>query len=151
MTEALDVARTAARTGAHKVTVISLESAEEMPASPFEIEEARHEDIEFVHRRGPARIVTEGGKVTGLETIGVLSVFDENGRFAPQFDDADRRIHDADTVILAIGQAIDLEALGGDGPEISPRRTIQVDQETGATSLRRTCGPAAMPPTARGR
>ncbi len=134
MTEALDVARTAARTGAHKVTVISLESAEEMPASPFEIEEARHEDIEFIHRRGPARIVTEGGKVTGLETIGVLSVFDESGRFAPQFNDADRRIHDADTVILAIGQAIDLEAVGGD-IEISPRRTIQVDQETGATSL----------------
>jgi formate dehydrogenase (NADP+) beta subunit len=40
-----------------------------------------------------------------------------------------------DTVILAIGQAIDLEALGEAGPEISPRRTIQVDTETGATSV----------------
>ncbi len=134
MTEALDVARTAARTGAQQVTVISLESDEEMPASPFEIEEARHEDIEFIHRRGPARILAEDGKVTGLETIGVLSVFDENGRFSPQFNDADRQVHDADTVILAIGQAIDLDAIGGD-VEISPRRTIQVDPETGASSL----------------
>ncbi len=51
------------------------------------------------------------------------------------FDEADRQTLGADTVILAIGQAIDLEALGEHGPEISPRRTIQVDSETGATSL----------------
>ncbi len=135
MTEAIDVARSASRSGAQQVTVVALESEEEMPASPFELEEAQHEDIEFVHRRGPARILHEGGRVTGLETIGVLSVFDETGRFAPEFNDADRRVHEADTVILAIGQAIDLDALGGDGPDISPRRTIQVDQETGATSI----------------
>ncbi len=135
MTEAIDVARSAARSGAQKITVISLESEEEMPASPFELEEARHEDITFVHRRGPARVLADNGRVTGLETIGVLSVFDENGRFSPEFDDTDRVVHEADTVILAIGQAIDLDALGADGPEISPRRTIQVDAETGATSL----------------
>ncbi len=135
MTEAIDVARSASRSGAQHVTVVALESEDEMPASPFELEEAQHENIEFMHRRGPARILHEGGRVTGLETIGVLSVFDEAGRFAPEFNDADRRVHEADTVILAIGQAIDLDALGGDGPEISPRRTIQVDHETGATSL----------------
>lgn len=135
MTEALDVARTAARSGAQNVTVVSLESAEEMPASPFELEEAQHEAIRFVHRRGPARVLHENGKVTGLETIEVLSVFNDEGRFAPEFNDADRRVHEADTVILAIGQAIDLDALGDDGPAISPRRTIQVDPDTGATSL----------------
>jgi formate dehydrogenase beta subunit len=135
MTEALDVARTATRSGAHRVTVVSLESADEMPASPFELDEARHEEIAFIHRRGPARVIVEDGRVAGLETIGVLSVFDENGRFAPRFDETDRVIHDADTVILAIGQAIDLEALGESGPEISPRRTIRVDPDTGATSL----------------
>lgn len=135
MTEAIDVARSAARSGAQRITVVALESEEEMPASPFELEEARHENIEFVHRRGPARILTADGKVTGLETIGVLSVFDESGRFAPEFNDADRVVHDADTVILAIGQAIDVDALGDDAPEVSPRRTIQVDADTGATSL----------------
>ena len=50
----LDVARTAVRGGATQVTVISLESEEEMPASPFELEEARAEAISFIHRRGPA-------------------------------------------------------------------------------------------------
>lgn len=135
MTEALDAARSAARAGARHVTVVSLESAEEMPAHEFEVGEAKREGIEFVHRRGPARVLVEDGKVTGLETIKVLSVFNDEGRFAPTFDQEDRAVFDADTVILAIGQAIDLEALGSDGPEISPRRTIQADPTTGATSV----------------
>ena len=135
MTEAMDVARTAARTGAHHITVMTLESREEMPASEFEVEEAMHEGIEFFNRRGPARIVTENGKVAGLETIKVLSVFDEAGRFSPKFDQEDRTIIEADTVILAIGQAIDVDALGESGPEISPRRTIQVGADSLATSL----------------
>jgi NADPH-dependent glutamate synthase beta subunit-like oxidoreductase len=135
MTEAMDAARTAVRTGAHHITVTTLESREEMPASEFEIDEAVHEGIEFVNRRGPARIVTENGKVTGLETIKVLSVFDEDGRFNPTFDQEDRAIIEADTVILAIGQAIDVDALGEDGPEISPRRTIQVGADSLATSV----------------
>lgn len=135
VTEALDVARTAAREGATEVTVISLESAEELPASPFEFEEAAAEDITFIHRRGPNRILVEDGKVTGLETIGVLSVFDEDGRFAPKFDPHDILNLEADTVILAIGQAIDITALGDTGPDVSPRRTIDIDQETLRTSL----------------
>ena len=135
MTEALDVARTAARAGARQVTVVSLESAEEMPAHRFEVEEAKKEGIEFVNRRGPARILVDQGRVVGLETIGVLSVFDESGRFSPRFDEKDRQSFAGDTVILAIGQAIDLDALGDEGPAISPRRTIQADPESGATSI----------------
>ena len=135
MTEALDAARTARRAGASEITVISLESREEMPAHDFEVEEAEHEGIRFVPRRGPARIVVDDGRVVGLETTKVLSVFDEKGRFSPTFDAEDRQTFDADTVILAIGQAIDLDALGPEGPETSPRRTIAIDDETGATSL----------------
>ncbi len=135
MTEALDVARTAARTGARKITVITLESREEMPASEFEIEEALHEGIEFINRRGPARILAADGKVTGLETIRVLSVFDEEGRFSPTFDRDDRDVIEADTVILAIGQAVDVDALGVEGPEVTARRTIQVERDSLATSL----------------
>jgi NADPH-dependent glutamate synthase beta subunit-like oxidoreductase/ferredoxin len=136
MTEALDVARTAARAGAHQVTVISLESAEEMPAHRFEVEEAKKEGVVFVHRRGPARILVDQGRVVGLDTIGVLSVFDDSGRFSPRFDDEDRQSFASDTVILAIGQGVDLAALGEDGPAISPRRTIQADPESGTTSLK---------------
>ena len=134
MVEALDVARTAGRAGAAHVTVISLESEEEMPASPFELEEAGAEQIEFIHRRGPSRILTENGKAVGLETVKVASVFDENGRFSPTFDRSDVTSYEADTVILAIGQSIDVEALGASGPEISPRKTIAIKPDM-TTSL----------------
>ena len=134
MTEALDAARTATRAGATQVTVISLESEEEMPASPFELQEAAEEEIEFINRRGPARILAEDGKVVGLETMGVTSVFDADGRFAPTFDPDDLQVHEADTVILAIGQAVDVDAIGPDGPAISPRKTIMVGEEL-ATSV----------------
>ncbi len=129
MTEAMDAARTAQRAGAEEVIVMSLESEDEMPASPFELEEAKHENIRFVHRRGPARILTENGKVVGLETIKVLSVFDENGRFSPKFDPDDREIIPCDSIILAIGQAVDVAALGGEEVAITPRRTIDADDE----------------------
>jgi formate dehydrogenase beta subunit len=135
MTLSIDAARSAARAGAREVTVVSLESEEELPAHEFEVDEAKVEGIRFVHRRGPARILETDGRTSGLETIGVESVFDDEGRFAPVFDREDVAVLEADTVILAIGQAIDLDALGDGGPEISPRRTIAVDDATGATSL----------------
>ncbi len=128
ITQAMDAARTAVRAGAHEVTVVSLESAVEMPADRFEVDEAKLEGIEFLHRRGPSRILTDGDKVVGLETIGVTAVFDDEGRFAPQFDNEDRSVIGCDTVILAIGQAVDLEAMGTHGPVISPRRTIETDE-----------------------
>ncbi len=135
LTEAFDAARSARRAGAKEITIMSLESRDELPAHEFEVEEAEHEGIEFINRRGPRAIVADGGRVTGMQTVGVRSVFDAEGRFAPDFDRDDQLRVDADTIILAIGQAIDLDSLGGDGPTISPRRTIQVDDETGATSL----------------
>lgn len=134
LTEALDVARTAVRRGARHVTVMSLEAAHEMPASEFELEEAAREDIFFLHRRGPSRILTDDGRVVGIETVGVKSVFDEQGRFAPVFDPSDLQVIDVDTVILAVGQAVDATALEDGGPAISPRGTIGVDDAL-ATSL----------------
>ena len=134
MVDAIDAARLAAKAGARKITVMSLESREQMPAHEYEIEEAKEEGIEFLPSRGPNRIIAKDGVVTGLETKGVKSLFDENHRFAPKFDD-DLQTLEADTIVLAIGQATDLDSLGDQGPEISPRRTIQVDAQTGATSL----------------
>ncbi len=135
MTTAFDAARTARRAGAREITIVSLESRQEMPAHDFEVEEAEHEGIRFLHRRGPSAIRVDDGRAMGLETIGVRSVFDAERRFAPVFDLDDRQTLVADTIILAIGQAIDLDALGPNGPETSPRRTIAIDNDTGATSI----------------
>ncbi|HDL41460.1 MAG TPA: 4Fe-4S dicluster domain-containing protein, partial [Actinobacteria bacterium] len=82
-----------------------------------------------------ARILTKDGQVVGLETVGVLSVFDNDGRFAPVFDSEDLSTIDVDTVILAIGQAVDVAAIGDDGPEITERKTIRVGADNLATSI----------------
>ena len=128
MTEALDAARTAARAGAHEVTVMSLESADEMPAAEFELEEAAKENISFIHRRGPNRILTRSGRVAGIETVGVESVFDADGRFAPVFNREDLQTLDVDTVILAVGQAVDTAAIGSNGPDLTRAMTVGVGE-----------------------
>jgi NADPH-dependent glutamate synthase beta subunit-like oxidoreductase len=101
---AVDVALTATRLGAKNVTLACLESEEQMPANPWEIEQAREEGVEMLYSWGPARIMANGGKVSGLELVRCTSVFDEQGKFCPYFDDAKTTVA-ADQVILAIGQA----------------------------------------------
>ncbi len=135
MREAMDVAREAVRSGAREVRVVCLESWDEMPAQRFEIEEALAEGLTINPRLGPKRIVGRDGKVAGLETIQVRRVFDEQRRFNPQFIERTEQVMAADSIILAIGQAADLEFLTpADGVEVTPRGTIQVDPETLATT-----------------
>jgi NAD-dependent dihydropyrimidine dehydrogenase PreA subunit len=133
-TAALDVARTAVRMGARRVRVVSLENRQEMPAHEFEIEEAEVEGIEIYGRLGPERILGDD-HVTGLETIRVASVFDDEGRFAPTFVPGTETTMECDSVILAIGQTPDLSCLeADDGVQATPRGTIQVDRESLATT-----------------
>jgi len=121
---AMDVARTVARLqkqtfGAVKVTVTALEDLEHFLADPQEIKEAREEGIEILDARGPQEILFkprkyEVDKVHGLRTWRVLSIFDDQGRFAPRYDEADEQIHEGEMVIEAIGQAAEVDLLGED-------------------------------------
>jgi len=129
MTTTLDVARAAVREGVLDVTVIALESPDEIPADPEEIDEAESEGITILYRKGPHRFVGEAGRVTGLETIDVRSVFDDEGRFNPSFLPGTEAVLSADTVILAVGQSADLDLLGNIELERS-RGGIQVDPTT---------------------
>lgn len=132
---AFDAARTAIRMGAIEVRMVALEDWHELPASQHELEEALEEGIEFHTRLGPNRILGENGKVTGLETIAVGSVFDEQGRFSPTFIPDTEAVMRCDTVIMAIGQAADLGLLAGhDDIKVSPRGLIVADEKTGATT-----------------
>jgi formate dehydrogenase beta subunit len=133
MITTLDVARAAARAGVTDVTVIALESAEEIPADPDEIAEATGEGITIRYRIGPHRFVGEAGHVTGLETIAVASVFDAEHRFNPAFLPGTETVLEADTIILAVGQTADLDLLGG--IELARERgSIKVDPATLRTS-----------------
>ena len=137
--EALDSARAAIRGGAAEVTIVSLESFDEMPVLRTtqgleEFEEAKKEGVRFVPRRGPRRLLGSG-KLGAIELRGVLSVFDSKGRFAPAYDDNDLVTMEADSCILAIGQQADLSFLQPeDALELGRGGTIRVDPETMATS-----------------
>lgn len=115
-----DVSRIALRQpGVREVNLVCLESREEMPADEVEIIEGEEEGIRRHNRLGPKEFLyrTEGGRkrVTGVRFRRVLSVFDENGRFSPVYDDNDIVEMTADTVLLSVGQVPDLTFLEADG------------------------------------
>jgi NADPH-dependent glutamate synthase beta subunit-like oxidoreductase len=104
---AYDTARTAARLPeTTRVSLVSLENLEEMPADTIEILEGDEEGIERLNGWGPIEIVRgDTGGVIGVTFKRCLRVYDQQRRFAPVFDDNDRRTVRCDTVLLAVGQA----------------------------------------------
>jgi formate dehydrogenase (NADP+) beta subunit len=132
--QALDVARSAVRFGAREVTVCCLESESEMPASRDEVEEAQREGIRFRYRVGPSRLVGKAGTVAGVELLAVSQVFDETGRFAPEFVPGSETLLETDSVIVAIGQTGDFSFLRSeDGVETRQGRIV-IDPDTLATT-----------------
>jgi NADPH-dependent glutamate synthase beta subunit-like oxidoreductase len=127
---AYDTARTAARLpSTMRVSLVSLEGLEEMPADTVEILEGDEEGIERLHAWGPTEIVRdETGAVLGVTFKRCLRVYDEQRRFAPVFDDGERRTIACDTVLLAVGQApstafldvSDLEWMRPGWPKVDP-------------------------------
>ena len=137
--EALDSARAAIRGGATEVTIVSLESLQEMPVlrttqGHEEFEETRKEGVTFITRRGPRRFLGVD-RLMGVELRAVRSVFDGSGRFAPVYDDNDIQTIEAESCVLAIGQQPDLSFLTpGDGVALNPSGTIRIDARTMETS-----------------
>jgi NADPH-dependent glutamate synthase beta subunit-like oxidoreductase len=130
---AVDVAITARRLGAERVTMACLEARDEMPAFAEDLELALEESIALLPSWGPHRVLADGGRLTGLELRRCTSVFDAEGRFRPQFDPGETMTVTADCVMLAIGQGTDL-ALGDRALETA-RGLIVADEESGATSV----------------
>ena len=130
-----DVARTAARRrGVTAVHVACLESLEEMPADRVEIDEGQHEGLHLHTSLGP-RAIHGDGRVEGVEFARCLSVFDQERRFAPQFDESVRETVACDTVIFAIGQHAELSFLRPeDGVLLTDRGLVKVDPDTLQTS-----------------
>lgn len=128
---AIDVARTAVRTGAAQVSMYCLESHDQMPALKEEVEEALSEDILINNSWGPKRILTSQGRVIGVEFKKCVSVFDENGKFNPVYDEEDTTIVNADYVLLSVGQAMDFGDLLNDSKiTLNPNKTMIADPFT---------------------
>jgi NADPH-dependent glutamate synthase beta subunit-like oxidoreductase/NAD-dependent dihydropyrimidine dehydrogenase PreA subunit len=133
--EMVDVSLSALRLGAQEVHLVCLESRAEMPAAIEEIVDAEEEGILLHPALGPKRILGEGGRVTGLEVMKTKWVIDPSGRFNPAFYENSEFEIGCDTVIMAIGQAPNLDFLRPeDGVELSARGLIAVDPRTLMTS-----------------
>jgi formate dehydrogenase (NADP+) beta subunit len=133
-----DVSRTARRhRGVESVILASLENLEEMPADDVEILEGAEEGVERINSVGPVRVERDSsGQVTGMTFKPCLRVFDEEGRFSPQFDEENQRTIPCSCVVFAIGQRIDLGFIDSarDGVKLTERGFIEYDPEHLTTS-----------------
>jgi heterodisulfide reductase subunit A-like polyferredoxin len=132
---AVDVALTAKRLGADQVKMICLESRPEMPAWDYEVEEAVEEKVEIINSYGPKQFLGENGKLSLAEFKKCTSVFDENRRFNPKYDENEVMKISADTVIVAIGQMAELEFAKSQNIATTPPGGIQADPVTFQTPL----------------
>jgi NADH-quinone oxidoreductase subunit F len=133
---AMDVASSALRLGAGDVQVICLEcSSEEMPAQEDEIQQAMDEGIKIDMSWGPRQILVKSGKVSGVEMKRCVSCYNKAGKFAPVYDEKESKSIDADMVITAIGQRVDLGFLPSTSKiKATKRGTIEAEARSLATS-----------------
>jgi NADPH-dependent glutamate synthase beta subunit-like oxidoreductase len=131
---AIDSARTALRLGA-KVTILYRRERNDMPAIPEETEAAEAEGAEIVFLAAPHRIIgTPEGKVQAIEVVKTrLGEYDASGRRRPVPTDEIQRF-DCDTVILAVGEAVDMDFARASGLRIKESGTVEVDRYTLETS-----------------
>ncbi|MBO4764932.1 MAG: FAD-dependent oxidoreductase, partial [Bacteroidales bacterium] len=107
---AIDAARVAKRSGASQVTMLSLETEDIMPASLEERTDAREDGIVINPGWGPKEVLGDGA-VSGIVFKKCTSVFNAEHKFAPEYDENELITLDADMVIFAIGQTVELKDL----------------------------------------
>ncbi len=132
---AIDVARTAVRAGASKVTMLCLESEKEMPAARDEVEEALEESITVKNGWGPKEVVAENGHVKSVIFKRCVSVFDNEHRFAPTYDENDTIEIPCENLLLSIGQSVQWgNLLDGTKVELNRNGTAKADPLTRQTA-----------------
>ena len=133
---AIDVARNACRLGSEHVEMFCLESEAQMPASEEERREAVEDGAHISCGWGPKEIhLDEAGRVCGITFKRCTRVFDDEGRFAPEYDENDLRRVDADRVVMSIGQSIVWgDLLAGSKVELGRGQGALADPQTYQTA-----------------
>ena len=101
---AMDCCRSSKRLGGEEVTVIVRSGFEEMKASPWEKEDAMHENIPILNYLVPKEFVHDNGNLTGMVFEKVRAEYDENGRRSLIPTGEPEQHFDCDDVLVAIGQ-----------------------------------------------
>ncbi|HUL20193.1 MAG TPA: FAD-dependent oxidoreductase [Thermodesulfobacteriota bacterium] len=130
---AFDCARVARRLGADEVHLVCLESRHKMVATPEEILQGEEEGVVLHPSRTFTRILTNDGRIMGVECLNVDSFeFDEEGKAQISAIEGSEHLLPADTIIFAIGQRPQIppsfELVTGKG------NRIEVDSYTFQTS-----------------
>jgi NADH-quinone oxidoreductase subunit F len=133
---AIDSARTAARMGA-EVTVVYRRERKDMPAIVEETEAAEAEGVNFAFLAAPHRVVGFHGVVKAIEVVKTkLGEFDASGRRKPVPTD-EIHVHKCDTVILAVGEKVDMDFAKASGLTLKESGTVEVDRFSLETSRSR--------------
>ena len=132
---AADVARTAVRCGAENVSLYCLEGYDEMPMGEEDRCECERDGVAVYAGWGPREVSVEGGKAAGVSFVKCLKVRDENGRFAPVYDENTVQVAPCTTVLFCIGQKAEWrELLSGTAVEFDPNGTAKADPVTYQTA-----------------
>ncbi|MFC0852818.1 NAD(P)-dependent oxidoreductase [Halalkalibacter oceani] len=131
---AIDAATCSVRLGAGNVKMLYRRTEAEMSAYEFEYEFAKQDGVEFRWLTQPTKIVTENGKVTGLQCVRMeLGEADASGRRRPVPIEGSTFTLDVDAVIKAIGQTRYIQLIEAFGLE-HHNGTVKVNLETYQTS-----------------
>lgn len=134
---ATDVARTAIRLKAKKVTIVCLERKNEMPAYETEIKEAEEEGIEILNGWGISSIINSDDKnLVEVKIKKCISVFNESGNFAPTYDESVTDKLSGDEVIICVGQEASTDFLNDEIKQtVFSNGIIKVNRDTLETNI----------------
>ena len=134
---AVDAAMTVRRLGANEVMMVCLEGRDEMPAHDWEIRQATEEGIVIKPGWGPVEFIGEGGRLAKIRFKRCTKVFDDAGRFAPEYDEHYTMEMEVDFAILAIGQYVDDSGFeGAIDLKFGEGGVIEVDADTLVTGVK---------------
>ncbi len=101
---AMDCCRTSRRLGGEDVKVIVRSGFEEMKASPWEKEDAMHEDIPILNFLVPKQFTHADGRLTGVLFEEVAAAYDDKGRRRLMPTGNPDQHFECDDVLVAVGQ-----------------------------------------------
>jgi NADPH-dependent glutamate synthase beta subunit-like oxidoreductase len=133
---AMDCCRSSRRLGGEDVKVIVRSGFEEMKASPWEKEDAIHEDIPILNFMVPKEFTHQNGKLTGVLFEKVKAEYDDKGRRKLVPSGEPDELVPCDDVLVAVGQEnsfpwierdIGLEFDKWDMPKVDPKTFVSTN------------------------